>query len=103
MLNVNDDDCRALWASVLIQAIKDLDSYMDRKLAYDYIFVEPDRGVGCFIWVCNVLGLDPEAVRTVVMTREGRARIKDKNRPRPVRRRHQRSDGGGDKSSDSSG
>ena len=83
---MNDDNCRALWASVLIQAIKDLDSFTDRKLAYDYIFMEPDRGVGCFVWVCGVLGLEPDAIRTVVMTREGRARIKDKNRPRPYRK-----------------
>lgn len=86
MFNVNDEDCRALWASVLTQAIRDLDSYVDQKVAYNYIFMEPDRGVGCFVWVCNVLGLDPDAVRTVAMTREGRARIKDKNRPRPCRR-----------------
>lgn len=81
---MNDDNCRALWASVMIQAIKDLDGKYstDRKLAYHYVFLEPDGGAGSFLWVCGVLGLEPDAVRAAVMTREGRARIKDKNRPR---------------------
>jgi hypothetical protein len=93
---VNDDDCRALWASVLVQAIKDLDGKYstDRKLAYHYIFLEPDRGAGSFLWVCGVLGLEPDALRTIVMTRAGRARIKDKNRPRPYRKKQEPITGG---------
>ena len=79
---IDDGACRALWSAVLIQAIRDLDSKYasERYLAKQYVFSDPDRGPGSFGWVCYMLDLDPDAMRTIVMSKDGRSRIKDKNR-----------------------
>ena len=81
---IDDGACRALWSAVLIQAIRDLDGkyQSERFQAKQYVFFDADRGPGSFGWVCHMLDLDPEAVRTIVMTKAGRSRIKDKNRNR---------------------
>lgn len=88
-----DDGCyRALWSAVLIQAIRDLDGKYqnERTMARQYVFFDSDGGVGSFGWTCNMLGLNPEAIRTIVMTRKGRARLKDKNRNRGKEIRNKR-------------
>lgn len=81
---IDDGACRALWSAVLIQAIRDLDGkyQSERTLARQYVFFEADRGPGSFDWVCYMLDLNPEALRTIVMSKNGRSRIKDKNRNR---------------------
>ena len=81
---IDDGACRALWSAVLIQAIRDLDGkYQNERFqARQYVFFDADRGPGSFDWVCYMLDLNPEALRTIVMSKHGRSRIKDKNRNR---------------------
>lgn len=78
----DDGPYRAMWSAVLIQAIKDLDGKYstDRTQAKAYVFRERGELVGSFDWICTHLDLDPEVIRTIVMTREGRRFLKDKNR-----------------------
>lgn len=85
---VDDGPYRALWSAVMIQAIRDLSgrSSTDRTIAQNYIFEERCSLPGSFDWICSMLGLEPNAIRTIVMTREGRARLQDRNRQRPRRK-----------------
>ena len=53
-----------LWAAVLKQAIKDAQKYYgsfsgDRSQLW---FKSETEEVGSFLWICNVLDLDPESI-----------------------------------------
>lgn len=62
-----------LWAAVLQQAVADAggrkpkgNTRNDRRVVMDsarYWFARKGRGVGSFLWVCEALGLDPDALR----------------------------------------
>lgn len=68
--------CRSLWGAVLRQAVQDLLAESDDALRVNLrrIYSErarrwfraEERGVGGFLWVCEVLGLDPDYIRDKV-------------------------------------
>jgi hypothetical protein len=65
--------CMALWAAVLIRAYDDYwgkltnwGEYNRERRVVDEArrwFTSDRKGVSSFLWVCEVLGLDPEAIR----------------------------------------
>lgn len=65
---------RALWASVLLQAIRDVDNKEERYEALDYLhsFSEKERS---FNWICDMLDLDTERIRTLTLTHTGRRKL----------------------------
>ena len=63
----------ALWASVLFQAIRDMDTTR-RKTAASYIFSNRDD-VGSMQWICAMLDLDYRRLQMLCTTREGRNKI----------------------------
>lgn len=60
--------CRRLWASVVRSATDDIlvnagtQTNGSRALAWAWVFAEQAH-VGSFLWCCDVLGLDSDAVR----------------------------------------
>jgi len=65
-------DERRLWASVLIQAIRDLAGYIvvpnkrDRARVQYHArvwFTSNNRNVGSFLWICDELGVEPSWIR----------------------------------------
>jgi hypothetical protein len=79
---------RALWASVLLQAIRDLDSSdtSEKHKAREYVWTDQRCNEGSFDWICTMLDLDRERLRTLAMTRDGRIRIGGKNQGNHVPR-----------------
>ena len=65
-----------LWASVLLQAVRDFDSrYLgEREQALNYVYSKKDH-VGSFSWVCDALGLETDRIRQMCVTRDGRKRL----------------------------
>lgn len=71
------DAHRQLWAAVLLQAIEDIVAGQDapagarRDLAIQArLWVASDEdAIGCFIFVCGVLDLDPGLMRTRIRDR----------------------------------
>lgn len=55
---------RQLWAQLMITTLDDYNrgSPHNRRAARHWLYDDSPRRFG-FIWVCNVLDLDPEAVR----------------------------------------
>lgn len=66
---------RALWASVLLQAIKDLDTIREAPSAKWWIFQSTETGAGSYHWVCNQLDIDEHQLAITCTTREGRWKI----------------------------
>lgn len=69
-------DYRALWASVILQAVRDIDgsSLVERRIALNYIN-DTRTGPGSFEWICAMLDLDTDRIRTMTLSREGRRRL----------------------------
>ena len=61
--------CKDLWLAVLEQAIKDARGtriyYSVVEEARDW-FKSENEDPGSFLWICRLLGLDPEAVKNTV-------------------------------------
>jgi len=61
---------RLLWAEVLIRGIQDLD-LKDSLVENEYLFFfsavrwfqSPLNNIGSFVWVCEVLDLDPVQIK----------------------------------------
>jgi len=70
----DDEGYRALWATVIYQAIHDIESHTNRRVAIDWVFSER-TDVGSMRWICDMLDLDYGKLQNLSMTREGRARI----------------------------
>jgi hypothetical protein len=74
----NDEGYRALWSTVIYQAINDIDSHTNRRPAIDWVF--SDRSdEGSMRWICDMLDLDYGKLQSLSMTREGRAKILKKD------------------------
>jgi hypothetical protein len=77
-----DDNCRNLWAAVLERAIEDAvrggNYWIDRENAKTW-FLSDDRDVGSFLWVCDIVNLDPSVLRAFVLGKSDT----DKNLPHP--------------------
>ena len=67
--SVEIDACKDLWLAVLEQAIKDARGtriyYSVVEEARDW-FKSENEDPGSFLWICRLLGLDPEAVKNTV-------------------------------------
>lgn len=78
--NVDITGCYRLWATVVHQAIKDIDQ-SPRGAAADWLYSKR-RGVGSMRWICDMLDLDYYKLLNLCMTRAGRAVILKKDRRR---------------------
>ena len=60
-----EDACKRLWTAVLRQAITDAQGSYDvyRQKARDWLLSE-NREPHSFLWICEVLGLEPDLFRT---------------------------------------
>lgn len=73
METCNLEGCRALWAAVLYQAIKDVDG-VGRRPAINWIYSKR-TGVGSKRWICDMLDLDYYKLQNLCMSRAGRKRV----------------------------
>lgn len=71
---------RGLWASVLLQAIRDMDSAEkeERRPALHYLY-DNSEDPGSFNWVCTMLDLDTERIRSMTLSRDGRRKLVGRN------------------------
>jgi hypothetical protein len=66
--------CRRLWAAVLEQAIKDARDETTKRRRFEradgqtaqHWFLSENGGIGSFLWICEMLDLEPRFVRTLV-------------------------------------
>ena len=70
----DDAACSALWSAVIYLAIKDMDTYNERRPAINWVFSD-DTGVGSMRWICDMLDLDYERLLHLATSRTGRKRI----------------------------
>jgi len=69
MESVEMDACKDLWLAVLEQAVKDARgtrTYHSIMREAREWFRSENEDPGSFLWICQLLGLDPEAVRGTV-------------------------------------
>ena len=61
---VMEEDCKKLWVAVLAQAVKDARSkhYTNRDSALSWLRSK-NQGFASFLWVCSILGFDPDLIR----------------------------------------
>jgi hypothetical protein len=72
--NIDDSGCRRLWASVVYQAIKDMEYETGRRMALNWIY-SSKSGPGSMRWICDMLDLDYHKLLRLSMTRAGRRQI----------------------------
>ena len=88
ILDWDTEHSKALWAGVMIQAIKDVwgvhDSFVSKGTHRQVIrdearkwFMRTSVEPTSFSWVCDQLRFDPDQVRAVVMAKKLQARISD--------------------------
>ena len=61
---MTETECRRLWAAVLEQAFEDAQArgLEDAKKW----FISEKSEVGSFLWICDALDIDPQALRTIL-------------------------------------
>lgn len=71
------EEFKDLWAMVLIKAFEDLNIFLNPDVMKSSIFInnrnirddaarwffKPDHEVGSYLWICDILGVCPEALR----------------------------------------
>ena len=67
--DVMEESCKRLWTAVLEQAIKDARSnyHRNKEKALSW-FSSENQGTGSFLWLCSMLGLNPNLIRTNLTT-----------------------------------
>ncbi len=77
---MNDQGIRQLWASVISQAICDIDLRGDRVVrAQAARWINSDsQEAGSLRWICDMLDLDAEKIRMRCMSRSGRKSLTGK-------------------------
>ena len=65
---------RALWASVILTALRDIQRNEGKISALNWIF-STEHGKGSMRWVCDVCNFDYYKLQHLAMSREGRRRI----------------------------
>ncbi len=70
------DPERKLWAYVLLQAHTDLSGREPGARSARLWFCSRDDSIGSFIWICNHLSLEPDAVRQRVL-RDATRKLKE--------------------------
>ena len=65
-----------LWASVILQAVRDLEGRdsRDRNRALNYVYSH-DKHISSFTWICDELGLESDQIRQLCVTRAGRKQL----------------------------
>ena len=68
---------RALWTSVLYQAVRDADNEIIRgRKGPGFYWIFSDRkDVGSMRWICDMVDLDYHKLQLLCTTRSGRAKI----------------------------
>ena len=61
-VNTMQDACKKLWSAVLEQAIRDAQGNYDSEEARKW-FLSEDDGTASLIWICDLLGLEPDLFR----------------------------------------
>ncbi len=64
-----EETCKRLWIAVLKQAIKDSrgNYHRNRDKALSW-FSSANQGTGSFLWICSILGLNPNLTRMNLTT-----------------------------------
>lgn len=77
---MNDQGIRQLWASVISQAICDVDLRGDRVVrAQAMRWLNSDaQNEGSLRWICDMLDLDADRIRMMCMSRTGRKSLTGK-------------------------
>ena len=58
---------RSLWSAVLDRAIEDLEgSILERRYSKAWFYRDHEEGTGSYIWICDVLGIDPAKTRKII-------------------------------------
>lgn len=67
----------AIWAAVLVQAIRDCDDPKknEREAAREWFFNDEQDGVGSLRWICSHLDISAEHLRWLCNSRENRRRV----------------------------
>jgi hypothetical protein len=67
--DVMEETCKRLWIAVLKQAIKDArgNYHRNREKALSW-FNSENQGTGSFLWICNILSLNPNVTRMNLTT-----------------------------------
>lgn len=69
---------RKLWAYVVLQALRDANSYQDWRYKPAQEWLEDDAfEVGSLAWICELFDVDFQRVRRAVATRESRRAMLD--------------------------
>lgn len=85
---------RALWAAVLVQAVRDMDDY-DKSVARsasDWVFSE-DTSPTSFNWICSMLDIPAEEMQMKCITKRGRWEIVGPQYEQYMKNREQRERG----------
>ena len=62
-----DIECKKLWIAVLKQAIKDSQRDAKSSIVRSQLwFYHDSKEVGSYLWICDILNLDPESIRSSI-------------------------------------
>ena len=70
---IEGEQYRKLWVSVLLMAVRDMNTGRAREARY-WLFSNR-RDIGSARWICDVLDIDLHSLQFCCMTREGRKKI----------------------------
>lgn len=72
-----DDGIRQLWASVISQAICEIDLRSDKALRAEAVrwINSNSTHERSFVWICQMLDLDHQRIRMMCLTRQGRKQL----------------------------
>jgi hypothetical protein len=67
--DVMEETCKRLWIAVLKQAIEDArgNYHRNREKALSW-FNSENQGTGSFLWICSILGFNPNLTRMNLTT-----------------------------------
>jgi hypothetical protein len=66
-IDIMAESCKRLWAAVLEQAIEDVNRggfYAQKARVW---FQSKSEDVGSFLWVCWMLGIDPDSTKRILI------------------------------------
>ena len=69
VIDIMTEGCRRLWAAVLEQAVEDVKRGRDNSDTALSWFQSDSENVGSFLWVCGILGIDPESIKRILVQR----------------------------------
>ena len=94
MLEVGVSKYKRLWFKVLKQAIFDIQFHHPRRDRYikDEVTAwfknDENKNIKSFLWICELLELDPEYIREQILPKDNKARVNiclpNKHRPKSL-------------------